>query len=436
MLHDRQVILINRYFYPDISATSQLLMDLAGHLARNGQNVRVITGRQLYDKADAELQASETIDGITVNRIWSSRFGRSSLAGRAVDYVTFYFSAVFAVLRAVRRDDVVVTATDPPLLSVVLGPLIHARRAHLVNWLHDLFPEVATALGVGNRFTRPLYAALRWLRNRSLKTAKMNVVLGERMAERLAENGVKARQVSIIPNWSDEASVVPIAPRDNPLRREWGLDDVFVVGYSGNLGRAHEIRTLLAAMIALQEDAEHRASGPDVKFLFVGGGALYAELEREVERLRLTNALFRPYQPRESLSQSLSVADVHLAILQEELEGLIVPSKFYGIAAAGRPTLFIGDPDGEIPRLLALHRCGISVRSGNGPGLTQHILQLARDPQLCRDMGQRARRLLESELGKDLALGRWVETITQISAPSAGTHPVVAPEATTAARQN
>ena len=90
------------------------------------------------------------------------------------------------------------------------------------------------------------------------------------------------------------------------------------------------------------------------------------------------------------------------------------------------------DHDGEIPRLLEMHQCGTCVRSGNGPGLAQHILQLAGDPQLCHDMGRRARGFLESELRKELALGRWADTITQISVPSSGTISVV----TTAARQN
>src|SRR5262249_23188636 len=131
---------------------------------------------------------------------------------------------------------------------------------------------------------------------------------------------------------------------------EWGLQHRFVVSYSGNLGRAHDSETILSAIAQIERIP---VLNPPITWLFIGGGSLYDSLQTEVKRLGLKSVQFRPYQSREQLSQSLSAADLHLISLRPELEGLIVPSKFYGILAAGRASIFIGDPNSEIARTLA-----------------------------------------------------------------------------------
>ena len=121
-----------------------------------------------------------------------------------------------------------------------------------------------------------------------------------------------------------------------------------------------------------------------VRWLFIGDGALYERLKAAVSAQKLSNVDFKPYQPRERLAESLCAIDVHLVSLRPELEGLIVPSKFYGIAAAGRPTIFIGDPDGEIARLITKYECGLTVRQGDGAGLAEAVLELASNPALLK----------------------------------------------------
>ena len=216
------------------------------------------------------------------------------------------------------------------------------RGLHLVNWLQDLYPEVAMALGVP--FVQgPLGRGLLRLRDASLRAADANVVVGERMAEMTRARGIAPERIHVIPNWCDDENIQPIAAADNPLRRDWGLADRFVVGYSGNLGRGHEFQTVLAAAEHLRHDDQRLC------FLFIGGGKKFAELADAVRERGLDQVFrFLPYQERGLLRLSLGVADVHLMSLKPELEGLIVPSKLYGIAAAGRPIIAIAAPDGEI----------------------------------------------------------------------------------------
>jgi colanic acid biosynthesis glycosyl transferase WcaI len=396
-----RLIFVNRFFYPDHSATSQMLSDLAFALANEGRSVSVITSRQLYDEPTGNaLAARETVKSVSVYRVWASRFGRTKLLGRTIDYLTFYISAGWRLWRLTHAGDVVIAKTDPPMLSLVAGPVCWLRVAHLVNWLQDIFPEVAEELGFRGGAARAAFAVLRRLRNWSLSQAASNVVVGERMAARLSALNIEKERIRIIANWADD-NIAPVRSAANPLRASWALQDRFVIGYSGNLGRAHETNTLLHAICELE------GHGAPIEWLFIGGGVLYRKLEEEIERGHLKSVQFRPYQPREHLAESLSAADVHLVSLKPELEGLIVPSKFYGIAAAGRPTIFIGDRDGEIARLIARHDCGRTVAMGDGAALTQTILELAGDLANCRRMGERARRAFEAEFSKSIAVTKW-----------------------------
>jgi colanic acid biosynthesis glycosyl transferase WcaI len=401
-----RVFVVNRYFYPDESATSQLLTDLLFELAALGHDVHVICSRQLYGQPGAELAACETVREVQVHRIWTTRFGRQRLVGRALDYLTFHAACALTLVRNLRPRDIVIAMTDPPLISIVAAVAVKWKRGILVNWLQDVFPEVATRLGA-SPLPALLDGALRRLRDASLRSASANVVLGSRMAEYLRARGLEARRIHVIENWADAEAVRPKPTSESVLRRQLGLDGHFVAGYSGNLGRAHEYETLLGAAEALRGEES-------ITFLFIGGGHNMEELKVQAALRRLSRIRFLPYQPRESLEDSLSAADVHLVCLLPSLEGLIVPSKFYGILAAGRPVVFIGDPDGELARVTTAARCGTAVGTGQGADLANAILML-RDHGTLRDaMGLAARQLLSEQYSTGRAVRKWVDLLQAV----------------------
>jgi colanic acid biosynthesis glycosyl transferase WcaI len=413
----QRVIFLNRFFYPDHSPTSELLSELAFALAERDLAVNVITSRLNYDNPAAALPPRERIDDVEVWRVWTSKRGRQQLVGRALDYLTFYLAAGWRLWRLAGAGDIVVAKTDPPLLSIVVAPIAWLRRARLVNWLQDIFPEVAEALNIGGRVGRVGFRVLRPLRNWSLRMAAANVVVGTGMAARLEAQGVDSANITTIQNWADGTLIAPVPAADNPLRKEWVPHSRFVVGYAGNLGRAHDVDTIVEAMTLLQQSinaAAARDASPDIMFVFVGGGAQRARLEREVLKRRLANIRMRPYQPRERVAETLGLADLHLVSLRPSLEGLIVPSKFYGIAAAGRPMLFLGAADGEIGRLVEATRCGFSVAPGDGRGLMLRIQQLADDPELCASMGARARAAFEQHWDKGHAMAKWAKVLEAV----------------------
>lgn len=398
-----RVIFVNRYFYPDMSATSQMLFDLSCRLVQQGVEVHVVCSDQLYDDPSAKLGAKETVHGIQVYRTWTSHFGRARLVGRALDYASFYVTGSAKLFGLVRRGDTVVAKTDPPLISILAAAVAKLRGARLVNWLQDVFPEVASYLGA-NPLPPWLDRQLKNLRDYSLKVAHTNVVLGTRMREHLEQRSIPGSQIRIIENWADDEAVIPKPIEACELRARLGIVDKFVVAYSGNLGRAHEFETLLGA-------AEQLRSDTGVVFLMIGGGAKMQSLRAEVEARQLRNFQFLPYQPREQLSDSLAAADVHLACLLPQLEGLIVPSKFYGILAAGRPAIFIGDTDGELARIIKSTRCGATVAVGDAHALVEAIQSLRADQWAREQMGSRARSLFVERFTAGRAARQWLEAL-------------------------
>jgi glycosyltransferase involved in cell wall biosynthesis len=399
-----KLVFINRFFYPDHSATSQILTDLSFHLSGSEYKVCVITSRQVYDNPAATLADRGLVQGVHIIRLWTTQFGRQRLWGRAIDYGTFYLSAMWRLLRMIRASDVVIAKTDPPLISVVAAIATKLRGAVLINWIQDLFPEVASALALqGSGW---LEQPLRALRNRSLTIARRNVVIGQGMAKRLLDEGIPSDSIRVIHNWADGLAIQPIDRKKNELRRKWYLEDKFVVGYSGNFGRAHEFDTILSA-------AELLRDLPQIVFLFIGAGAQLASMRKLVDTKQLRNVVFKPYQPREQLSMSLGVPDIHVISLLRSLEGLIVPSKFYGIAAAGRPMLYIGDNEGEIPQLIRSGQCGFSVEAGQGREAEAIISKLAGDSTICSRLGDRARALFDHRFQKSVAERAWQKVIAE-----------------------
>ncbi len=404
-----RLIFINRFFFPDESATSLMLTDLVEGLAPLGLEMRVITAAASYTgtggQAPDDLPAN-----LTVTRLPNLPISHQSLRGRLLNFAAFYYALIFAGLRHIRAGDVVICLTDPPLVGIFVTFLAQLKGARVVHWVQDIYPETATRLGYGSA-ANPLVRLVRRLRDWSWKKAVCNVVIGERMHDMLLSQGVPGRQLRVIPNWTAEDELKPLAPEANPLRKEWGFDaGTLVVGYSGNLGRAHDANTMLDAAALLAKMHAKR-----FKFLFIGGGAKHELLEQSQGDPELAGLIERrSYRPRSELSESLNVPDVHWLSLEPDLEGLIVPSKFYGAAAVGKPIIFIGDTQGEIARMIAAADCGASFAKDDVHGVADFIATLAQDQALRERLGANARSYCLAELSRENRLCDWRTLINRL----------------------
>ncbi len=398
-----RLVFINRFFYPDESATALMLADLVQGLAPLGKDMHVITAKAAYTPGSAETADGLPEEKLAVTRLPNLPVSHQSLAGRLLNFAAFYCGLMVAGFRHIRRGDVVICLTDPPLVGIIAAVLAKLRGARLIHWVQDIYPETATRLGYGSP-TNPGIGLVSRLRDWAWKGANANVVIGEHMRDMLISRGVQSPRICTIQNWADEADLVPLEPADNPLRTHWEYPShTIIVGYSGNLGRAHDAATMLDAanIIADRQQAEMR-------FLFIGGGAKHEALTSAATDERLTGLIdIRPYRPRSELRQSLSIPDIHWLSLEPELEGLIVPSKFYGAVAVGRPVIFIGDPDGEVARLIRQANCGASFAKGDARGVADYLELLALDPALRNSLGTNAREYCLSHLSKAQRMEQW-----------------------------
>ena len=405
-----RLIFVNRFFFPDESATSLMLTDLVFSLESEAFERHAISSRSQYAGGVAAPPRFEQIDGVLIHRMPALEAAQSSLVMRTVNFAIFFVCSFFTVLRIARRDDVIVCLTDPPLGNLACLVAARIKRARLVNWVQDIYPEVVTRLGYGSE-TNWAFKLITSMRNKCWRAADANVVLGERMAEHLRSCTAPPARIHVIGNWAEEEALAPLAPEANPLRAQWGYGTGdCVIGYSGNLGRAHDIATVLRAVEMLAERQDK-----SLRFLFIGGGAKNDELRRRATDLPQVE--FRDYQPRAQLRESLGVPDIHWLSLSPTLEGLIVPSKFYGAAAVGRPVIFIGDPSGEIPRLIALGQCGRSFLPGQSAELMHYLLKLSADRALRERLGRNARAFAEDYLARGARLAEWARLLRRFAPP-------------------
>ncbi|KCZ47249.1 glycosyltransferase family 4 protein [Hyphomonas sp. CY54-11-8] len=404
----RRIFFVNRFAWPDHSATSQILTQVSEALADQGHEVHIITSRARYSGGGEDLAPHESSRSVRIHRTWTSRFGRSNLAGRVLDYLSFYGSSFFSVMKRTRRGDLVIAKTDPPLLGISIGLAAGLKGASRANWLQDLYPEVAAELGV-SLARGPIGRGLKALRNHSLNKSDLIITIGSRMKEGIISEGISADRIAILPNFARDDEMSPSPPGTADLRREWGFDqDDFIIGYSGNLGRAHDHETLLDAAGTLHQDK-------GIKFLFVGGGHANTIIEEAAWKRNLRSFSFRPYQPESRLAQSLSVPDVHWVSLKPSLEGLIVPSKFYGIAAVARPVIMIGDPEGEIGRIVKAADSGAVFAPGDWRGLAAFLEELKQDPDQRYRLGQNARAWLDANASRQAIFRKWADTLSSMN---------------------
>jgi glycosyltransferase involved in cell wall biosynthesis len=406
-----RLVILNQFFYPDHSATSQLMTDLAESLVGRGFEVTALAGRGRYNGGGG-LPPREEYRGVKVERAWATGFGKGSVAGRLADYLTFYMGAAWKLL-TLPRHDVVMALTTPPLIGLLALCACRLKGMKLAALVQDVYPDVGVALGTfreGSAVTRLLDR----LNRAVLSRADRVIVLGDCMRERVADKAGRGSEdlIDVIHNWADGEKIRPLAEGEpNPFVEEHGLRGRFVVQFSGNLGRVNDFDTPLEAARILK-------GREDIVFLFIGDGARAGEMREYVRRHELGNVRFLPYQPREALLHSLAAGGAHLVTLAPGLAGLSVPSKTYGILAAGRPVLFVGDPRSDVARLVAEHRCGEVVPSGDAERLAAVVSAWADDSEAVARMGRGARELFLQRFDRQHAVDAYAESLFRcVSAP-------------------
>jgi glycosyltransferase involved in cell wall biosynthesis len=338
-----KILLLNQTFYPDVVATSQYLSELAVALAERGHQVTVVTGRRAYDNPERIFPKTETWRGIQIIRVGSAGLGKSAKWKRALDFASFMWSCSLRLL-FLPRQDVVVALTSPPLISFPGALLSRLRGSRFFYWVMDFNPDEAIAAG-WLRADSPAAKILESFSRFSLRQATGIIALDRFMRDRIVAKGIAAGKIAVLPPWSQDSDVRFDAAGRARFRKLHGLDDKFVVMYSGNHSPCHPLDTILEAARQLAEDRE-------VAFLFVGGGSQFARVRQFAMEHSLSNVVCLPYQPMDQLAGTLSAADLHLVVMGNPFVGLVHPCKIYNILRAGSPLLYIGPRPSHISEIL------------------------------------------------------------------------------------
>ncbi len=400
------VLFVNQYFYPDSSATAQIVSDLAVELVRDGLQVTVIccntsrTGKDKYPR-------QESYQGVQILRVPSVSWDAETFYSRFSEYVIFLAMGAWRVASQ-RNVDMVVTLSTPPLVSLLGLVNRFISGAKFVYWVQDVYPDIAVNLGVLNK--RSLTTRLlEWGALEITKRADVIVTIGECMKRRLKNKGLRDEQVAVVHNWSDGGTVQPIPHKENFFRTKHDLQGKFVVLYSGNLGRGHRFDWLLEVARSLQ-------SAPSIRFVFVGTGTRRQEVERFSSMCN--NICLLPHQPYSQLRYSLGAADLAVITLRDNMLGLMVPSKLYGHLASGRPILFIGPKDSTVAAIIEQYQCGAVFSNEDVSGIQKFIRKLVDDPGLAARLGKQSRKAYDDKFNRSESTDAFQSILSNLVQPS------------------
>ena len=366
-----KILLLNQVFYPDVVATAQYLSDLAVALAERGHEVTVISSRQAYEHPETIFPASEEWRGIKIRRIFSTRFGKSAKWRRAADFASFLFFCCIRLL-FLPRHDVVVALTTPPLISYLGAWRAKLWRARFCYWVMDFNPDEAIAAGwlqadsLAAKF-------LEHLSRFSLRRANGIVALDRFMRDRIVAKQIEPEKVVVIPPWTQDKQVGFDATGREAFRKAHGLNDKYVVMYSGNHSPVHPMDTMMQV-------ADQLRGEPDIVFCFIGGGSEFSRVKKWATNK--PNALCLPYQPLDKLSGSLSAADAHVVVMGDTMLGLVHPCKIYNILTVGAPVIYVGPEPSHVTEILSTlnsHHPWSGVRHGDVGELAKQIQRLRQE---------------------------------------------------------
>ncbi|MBR8832754.1 MAG: glycosyltransferase family 4 protein [Stigonema ocellatum SAG 48.90 = DSM 106950] len=402
-----KVSVITQFFPPDYAATGQLIEELTRQLGQQGIDIEVFTSQPGYAFQSSTAPAVERSGGVRIQRSRTARLWPNQIRGKAVNGLLYTLRTALHLLKSKNRSkiDILLLTTAPPFVPI-LGYLAYIFfRIPYVCILYDLYPDIAIALGV---ISKHHWLARFWQTvNRLIwQNSQGLVVLSPNMRVEVVKNCPQvAHKVFVIHSWADPDKIVPIAKHENWFAWKYSLVKKFTVLYSGNMGRCHDMDTILEAAKQLRDE--------QIQFVCIGSGAKREDFLKEVNRLGLSNFIFLPYQEQQVLPYSLTACDLSLVSVDASTENLVAPSKLYSALASGRPIAAICSQYSYLRQLIAEANCGAAFDNGDSYGLAQFIRLLSRDQELGERMGKAGRQYLRSHFTLKVISQQYLDVLQQ-----------------------
>ena len=394
---------MTQFFPPDFAATGQLIEELVKQLGSQGVDVSVFTGQPGYAFAKHNAPEVEKTDRIWVKRSRTTQLFSNRILGKAANGILFVLRAILHLVRRQYRYDVLLVTTAPPFLPVIayLANLILGTR--YVCLLYDLYPDIAVELGVIAK-DHPIARVWRSLNQEIWRRSERVIVLSNSMKQRIVGHCPEVEsKIAVIHSWADPDQIVPIAKKDNWFAQEHDLVEPFVVMYSGNMGRCHDIDTIFKAAKLLKDQR--------IQFVCIGGGAKRSPLKESVTAEGLNNFVFLPYQEKSVLPYSLTACDLALVSVSEGMQSLVAPSKLYPAMATGRPIAVVCPSDSYLNELLEKSQGGSSFANGEAEQLAAYILNLSKDKLAAEQLGRSNREYMEANFTNRLIAKQYLTVL-------------------------
>lgn len=411
----KNLLMILNYFYPEVASTGQLMTDLAKYLQQD-YNITVIANIPSYSSTEENSRYKgkrfyyDKVENINVIRVHVPKVNKKSKVSRIYYILTYFINAFLAAFK-VSKPDVVYTISQPPILGGLLGYLTKLfRGGKLVYNIQDFNPEQSEAIGYTNSL---INKAAKALDNHTCNHSDAIVVVGRDMRQTMLKRNknVTAEKVHVINNWADESELYPLDFENEKVkkfRQKHGLENKLVIMYSGNIGLYYDLENIIKVIGRFKDN-------DDVRFVFIGEGAMKQTLTDFVKNHNINNVVFLPYQPKDEIIYSLNSADIHFVTNQKGIKGVSVPSKLYGIMAVGKAVLGILEEGSEAQLLIQNSNCGKSVEPQDYNKIESLIQEyINMDKKVIQSLGLNGRKYLEENLTMGLSLKKYNDVIEKL----------------------
>ncbi len=414
-----RLLIYAHYYVPDQASTGQILQELAEGLS-DTFDVTVICVVPSYlgiieEQYKEKRFYEEYLNGVKVLRIRVPEFTKANKWSRVKNILAYFLGAMMATFQ-VGKQDYIFSISQPPILGGLLGVWGKwMKRGKFLYNIQDFNPEQIMAVGYSKN--QMVLKLMMILDKFSCLQSNLVITVGRDLVETMKKrfSGKKVPHTVMINNWMNESELYPL-PRDHEkvleFRKQYGLEDKFIMMYSGNIGLYYDLENILKVMETFKPGTKTR-EGKEVIFVFVGGGSILNKLMLYKEKQELHNVLFLPYQEKSNLIYSLNAGDVHLVVNAKGIKGVSCPSKCYGVMAVGKPILAVLEPGSECRLLLETIGHGACCEPEDYEGIKnqiEHYIQVGITEEM-EASGMKCRRYLEEHLTKDISLHKYRKEI-------------------------
>ena len=414
----KKLLVYAHYYYPDVASTGQILKELCEGM-KDTFDITVICVVPSYsgvidEKYKTQRIYNEEINGINVIRVRVPEFQKSNKLSRIKNLLSYFFNSLLATLK-LEKHDYIFTISQPPILGGLLGVLGKwIKGGKLIYNIQDFNPEQTMAVGYSKN--KLLLSSVMMVDKFNCKKSDEVIVVGRDMQETLKNrfNNKKVPKNTFINNWIDEKEIYPLEqnhPKIVAFKKKYNLQDKFIIMYSGNIGLYYDLENIIKVI--------GKFNGiDDVVFVFVGDGTVKNKIENYVKENKLSNVTFIPYQDKADLVYSLNAADIHWVVNSKGIKGVSVPSKLYGVMAAGKPVLGVLDKGSEARLIVDECNCGLCTEPGNYDEIYKKIDFILNNKEEIKRLGINGRNYLESNLTKDVSINKYKNTIVSLDSNS------------------